>query len=103
MALAKKSYFSGWLAGQMMAGRMAYSDNNVTLTSELNVLPTHSLNLYHPLLSKPQPNLNTTVGFDMKMTLHTPPGLISLETCKQARELKFGTETHQTNLIKIAY
>ena len=25
------------------------------------------------LLSKPQPNLNTTVGFDMKMTLQTPP------------------------------
>ena len=24
-------------------------------------------------LSKPQPNLNTTVGFDMKMTLQTPP------------------------------
>ena len=22
-------------------------------------------------LSKPQPNLNTTVGFDMKMTVHT--------------------------------
>ena len=25
------------------------------------------------VLSKPQPNLNTTVGFDMKMTLETPP------------------------------
>ena len=25
------------------------------------------------LLSKPQPNLNTKVGFDMKMTLQTPP------------------------------
>ena len=25
------------------------------------------------LLSKPQPNLNTTVGFDLKMALHTPP------------------------------
>ena len=25
------------------------------------------------LLSKHQPNLNTTVGFDHKMTLHTPP------------------------------
>ena len=24
-------------------------------------------------LSKPQPDLNTTVGFDMKMTLQTPP------------------------------
>ena len=24
------------------------------------------------VLSKPQPNLNTTVGFDMKMTLQTP-------------------------------
>ena len=24
-------------------------------------------------LSKPQPNLNTTVRFDMKMTLQTPP------------------------------
>ena len=24
-------------------------------------------------LSKPKPNLNTTVGFDMKMTLQTPP------------------------------
>ena len=25
------------------------------------------------ILSKPQPNLNTTDGFDMKMTLQTPP------------------------------
>ena len=25
------------------------------------------------LLSKPQPNLNTTVVFDMKMTVQTPP------------------------------
>ena len=25
------------------------------------------------ILSKPQPNLNSTVGFDMKMTLQTPP------------------------------
>ena len=25
------------------------------------------------VLSKPQPNLNTTVGFDNKMTLQTPP------------------------------
>ena len=24
-------------------------------------------------MSKPQPNLNTTVGFDKKMTLETPP------------------------------
>ena len=29
--------------------------------------------LFGVLLSKPQPNLNTTVGFDMKMTLKTPP------------------------------
>ena len=28
------------------------------------------------------------------------PDLISLETCKNARELKFGTDTHHTNLIK---
>ena len=28
---------------------------------------------YFLQLSKPQPNLNTTVGFDMKMTLQTPP------------------------------
>ena len=25
------------------------------------------------ILSKPQPNLNTTFGFDKKMTLKTPP------------------------------
>ena len=28
---------------------------------------------FHGKLSKPQPKLNTTVGFDMKMTLQTPP------------------------------
>ena len=28
-------------------------------------------------LSKPQPNLNTTVGFDNKMTLQTPPHRVS--------------------------
>ena len=28
---------------------------------------------YFVLLSKPQPNLNITVGFDNKMTLQTPP------------------------------
>ena len=32
------------------------------------------------LLSKPQPNLNTMVGFDMKMTLQTPPTHPTTET-----------------------
>ena len=31
-------------------------------------------------LSKPQPNLNTMVGFDMKMTLQTPPPTTTTET-----------------------
>ena len=31
------------------------------------------LQLQFEFLSKPRPNLNTTVGFDMKMTLQTPP------------------------------
>ena len=29
--------------------------------------------MHSQLLSKPQPNLNTVVGFDLKMTLHTTP------------------------------
>ena len=56
------------------------------------------------ILSKPQPNLNTTVGFDMKMTLQIPPPTTHRNfsgTSRRARELKFGTDTHQTNLIKI--
>ena len=53
------------------------------------------------VLSKPQPqpNLNTTVGFDMKMTLQTPPTHLTHQrnfsgTSRRARELKFGTDTH---------
>ena len=52
------------------------------------------------ILSKPQPqpNLNTTVGFDTKMTLHTPPHPPTHRnfsgTSRRARELKFGTDTH---------
>ena len=48
-------------------------------------------------LSKPQPNLNTTVGFDRKMTLQTPPTHHHTNfsgTSRRARELKFGTDTH---------
>ena len=38
---------------------------------------------------------NTTVGFDMKMTVHTPPPHRNFSgTSKRARELKFGTDTH---------
>ena len=42
---------------------------------EYFLIPVEILTLKASLtiLSKPQPNLNTTVGFDMKMTLHTPP------------------------------
>ena len=48
------------------------------------------------ILSKPQPNLNTMVGFDMKMILQTPPPhhRNSSGTSRRARELKFGTDTH---------
>ena len=51
------------------------------------------------ILSKPQPNLNTTVGFYMKMTLQTPPHPPPTHrnfscTSRRARELKFGTDTH---------
>ena len=49
------------------------------------------------ILSKPQPNLNTTVGLTMKMTLHTPPTHHHTNfsgTSRRARELKFGTDTH---------
>ena len=50
-------------------------------------------------LSKPQPQHNTTVGFDLKMTLETnPPHTNFSGTSKQVRDLKFGTDT---NLIKI--
>ena len=39
-----------------------------------NIIGKTSLyDTYTILLSKPQPNLNTMVGFDMKMTLQTPP------------------------------
>ena len=41
---------------------------------------------------------NTTVGFDTKMTLHTPPHPPHHRnfsgTSRRARELKFGTDTH---------
>ena len=53
------------------------------------------------LLLKPQLNLNTTstvVGFDMKMTVQTPPHPPTHTnfsgTSGRARELKFGTDTH---------
>ena len=51
------------------------------------------------VLSKPQPqpNLNTTVGFDTKMTLQTPPHPTHRNfsgTSRRPRELKFGTDTH---------
>ena len=43
-------------------------------------------------------NLNTTVGFDMKVTLQTPPTTTHHTnfsgTSRRARELKFGTDTH---------
>ena len=35
------------------------------------------------ILSKPQPNLNTTVGFDNKMTLQTPPTQPTTQTQHQ--------------------
>ena len=41
---------------------------------------------------------NTTVGFDMKMALQTPPPTTHHTnisgTSRRARELKFGTDTH---------
>ena len=46
----------------------------------------HSVNIARnkiKLLSKPQPNLNTTVGFDMKMTLQTPPHPTTETQCQQ--------------------
>ena len=60
--------------------------------------PQPNLNTTVGFLSKPQPNpnLNTTVGFDMKMTLQTPPTHHTnfSGTSRRARELKFGTDTH---------
>ena len=62
-----------------------------------------SLIIQITLLSKPQPqpNLNTTVGFDTKMTLQTPPHPTTPPhhrnfsgTSRRPRELKFGTDTH---------
>ena len=50
------------------------------------VLPTSfpfpNTQIHTPILSKPQPNLNlnTTVGFDMKMTLQTPQYKLRLLT-----------------------
>ena len=50
----------------------------------------------------PNTNLNTTVGFDMKMTVQTtPPHTNFSATSRPTRELKFGTDTHLINLIKI--
>ena len=42
------------------------------------------------------PNLTSTkVGFDMKMTLQTPPTHRNFSgTSRRARELKFGTDIH---------
>ena len=48
---------------------------------------------------------NTTVGFDTKMTVQTPPPPPHTNfsgTSRRARDLEFGTDTHNTNLIKIA-
>ena len=49
-----------------------YPQTKINLRMEFDLF---SPNFIHTLckLSKPQPNLNTTVGFDMKMTLQTPP------------------------------
>ena len=53
---------------------------NCDLKIKMNPLLTHTpdsamWHVYQGLdfLSKPQPNLNTTVGFYMKMTLQPPP------------------------------
>ena len=60
---------------------------------------------YYIVVKTPTPTQhNTTVGFDMKMTVQTPPTTHHTNfsgTSRRARELKFGTDTHQTNLIKI--
>ena len=44
---------------------------------------------------------NTTVGFDTKMTIYPHPHRNFSVTSRPARELKFGTDIHYTNLIKI--
>ena len=64
------------------------------------------MEIYQEILSNPNPNpnpnLNTMVVFDMKMTVQPPPPHTNFSaTSRPARELKFGTDTHKTNLIKI--
>ena len=48
---------------------MDIKENKIHKIKEFTMLRNTSSNK----LSKPQPNVNTTVGFDMKMTLQTPP------------------------------
>ena len=51
-----------------------------------------------PPLAMDRVKLNTKMGLNHLTTLHytTPPG-----TFRQARKLKFGTDTKETNLINI--
>ena len=50
-------------------------------------------------LSKPQPNLNTTVGFDNKMTLQTPPQRVSNSLFSEGGELGSGRGRNATRNI----
>ena len=78
---------------QILSGSAQLNWSPVPATAELRPAQPHLV------VKTPTPTQhNTTVGFDMKMTLQTPPTTHHHRnfsgTSRRARELKFGTDTH---------
>ena len=56
----------------LITGKRDYITGLNTIYTQTNDCSLYS-DIPQTFLSKPQPNLNTTVRFDLKMTLHTTP------------------------------